>query len=68
VIDIFFFLSLYFAFIFLFVFCSSLYFAFTQIATDARSNKHAHVTMGYFEFLWMFEVEVLFVHCLDNVF
>jgi hypothetical protein len=29
----------------------SLYFAFTQIVTDARSNKHAHVTMGYFEFL-----------------
>jgi hypothetical protein len=25
-----------------------LYFTFTQIATDARSNKHAHVTMGYF--------------------
>jgi hypothetical protein len=38
------------------------------IVTDERSNKHAHTTMGYFEFLRMFEVEVLFVHCLDNVF
>jgi hypothetical protein len=28
-----------------------LYFAFTQIVTDERSNKHAHVTMGYFELL-----------------
>jgi hypothetical protein len=49
--QLFFFLSLYFAFIFLYVFFLSLYFAFTQIVTDARSNKHAHVTMGYFEFL-----------------
>jgi hypothetical protein len=46
----------------------SLYFASTQVVTDARSSKHAQVTIGYFEFLWMFEVEVLFVHCLDKVF
>jgi hypothetical protein len=31
-----------------YVFFLSLYFAFTQIVTDALSNKHAHVTMGYF--------------------
>jgi hypothetical protein len=42
----------------------SLCFAFTQIVADARSNKHACVTMGYFEFLWMFEVEEL---CLSYI-
>jgi hypothetical protein len=46
----------------------SLYFAFTQIVKDARSNKQAHVTMSYYKFLRIFEVEVLFVHCLDNIF
>jgi hypothetical protein len=49
-------------------FLLSLYFAFAQIVTDARSNKHAHVTMGYSEFLRLFEVEVLCVDCLGNVF
>jgi hypothetical protein len=39
-----------------YTFLLSLYFAFTQIVTDALPNKHAHVTMGYFEFLWVFEV------------
>jgi hypothetical protein len=33
------------------MFFLSLYFAFTKIVTDALSNKHAHVTMGYSEFL-----------------